>query len=265
VLDSIKYISPGPWLVWRSAPRPRYRRSIQTLDQYLYARIRERRRELGDERGGRTDLLSVLIQAGLDDDLIRDQVLTLLIAGHDTSTALLAWTFYLLGSHPESYQRVQGEARGLSGSEPPAIGELNRLDYLGQALKESLRLYPPIHLGNRQAAADLEFNGYHIPAGERVIYSIYLTQRHPEFWPQPDRFIPERHAPGARPVPYTWLPFGGGPRNCIGGAFGLLEAKLVLARILLEFDVRLQDAHIRPHMGATLEPHPGVRMRVFRW
>ena len=101
------------------------------------------------------------------------------------------------------------------------------------------------------------------PVGTRVIYSIYLNQRHPDYWPDPTRFDPTRHAPGnRRRAPYSWLAFGGGPRNCIGAAYGLIEAKIVLARILQRVDLELVEPHVRPHMGATLEPHPGVRMFV---
>ncbi|UCH58612.1 MAG: cytochrome P450, partial [Anaerolineales bacterium] len=129
-------------------------------------------------------------------------------------------------------------------------------------IQETLRLYPPIHLGSRLAAGDLVYQDYLIPAGERVIYSIYLTQRHKAYWKNPHDFIPERHGTGQKRAAYAWLAFGGGPRNCIGAAFGQFEARLVLARILQNFQVELVERHVRPHMGATLEPHPGVRMHV---
>lgn len=275
ILGIIRYISPGLWMMWPGLPRPGYRRAIHQMDTYLYRIIRARRARMqnlapgsirretsGDKKP--PDLMGVLIQAGLDDDLIRDQLLTMLIAGHDTGTALMAWTLYLLGAHPEAMQRVREEVDTAVGSETPTPQRLRRLDYLGHVLKESLRLYPPIHLGSRLAATDLEFNGYHIPAGERVIYSIYLTQRHPAYWPNAHHFDPDRHAPGVRQVPYAWLGFGGGPRNCIGAGFGLMEAKVVLARLLQGFDLNLVEPHVHPHMGATLEPRPGVRMWVQR-
>jgi cytochrome P450 len=135
---------------------------------------------------------------------------------------------------------------------------------LGQVIKESLRLYPPIHLGSRLAAQDLEYDGYHIPAGERVIYSIYLTQRRAEDWPNPDCFDPLRHGIADRPAAYTWLPFGGGARNCIGAAYGQMEAKVVLSYVLRHFRLEWMGKKVTPHMGATLEPHPGVWMRVTR-
>jgi cytochrome P450 len=262
VIGSIRFISPGLWLLWRGAPRPQYRRAIRRMDDYLFRIIRHRRATLPAHQDDPPDLLSALIQAGLDDDLVRDQLLTMLIAGHDTSTALLAWTLYLLGSHPTVLARAQEEVRSVVGDAPPGPEELRQLPLLTRVIKESLRLYPPIHLGSRLAARDLEYEGYRIPAGERVIYSIYLTQRHKEYWPDPHRFDPDRHLPGERPAPYTWLPFGGGPRNCIGAAFGQVEAQVILAYVLQHYDLTLGPTPIRPHMGATLEPHPGVPMKV---
>jgi cytochrome P450 len=264
ILATIGYISPGLWMMWPSLPRPGYRRALRRMDEYLYRIIRERRALMDTSQGDRRDLLGSLIVAGMDDDLIRDQLLTMLIAGHDTGNALMAWTLYLLGAHPEAMRHARDEAEAVLGPGPPGPKELSQLEYLGRVLKESLRLYPPIHLGSRLAATDLEFDGYHIPAGERVIYSIYLTQRHPAYWSDPHRFEPDRHAPGVRGTPYAWLGFGGGPRNCIGAGFGLLEAKAVISRLLQGFEMTLLERRVHPHMGATLEPRPGVLVRVRR-
>jgi cytochrome P450 len=264
ILGLIGYISPGLWMMWPSLPRPGYRGALRQMDEYLYRIIRERRALMETSQDDGRDLLGSLINAGLDDDLIRDQLLTILIAGHDTGTALMAWTLYLLGLHPPALRRARDEAEAVLGSGTPDPKRLSQLDYLGRVIKEALRLYPPIHLGSRLSAIDLEFNGYHIPAGERVIYSIYLTQRHPAYWPDPQRFDPDRYAPGARQTPYAWLGFGGGPRNCIGGGFGLMEARVVLSHLIRRFDMTLVEHRVHPHMGATLEPRPGVRMRVRR-
>ncbi|MFM8321213.1 MAG: cytochrome P450, partial [Chloroflexota bacterium] len=256
------------------APRPGYRRSLAQMDAYLYQLIADRRAALecsptALEHSAAAplpaDMLGLLIASGMEDGLIRDQLLTMLIAGHDTVTALMAWTLYLLGSHPDAYRRAQAEADAvLARGELPGYAQLNGLVYLEQVIREALRLYPPIHLGSRLAAVDLEYDGYRIPAGERVIYSIYLTQRHPDCWPDPDRFDPERHQPGHSPQPYSWLAFGGGPRNCIGAAFGQVEARLVLGYVLRNFSLRLHDRRVTPHMGATLEPAPGVWMDAVR-
>lgn len=260
ILRSIKYISPGLWIIWPNIPRPGYRRPLRQLDEYLYSLIRERR-----ERGARKgDLLDVLIGGGLSDDLIRDQMLTMLIAGHDTSTALLSWALYLLGSHPEIMAQAQDEVDQILGRRAPAVEDVNQLRYLDQVIKETLRLYPPIHVGNRMVPKDLQVEGYTIPANTRVMYSIYLTHRDGKHWPDPLRFDPDRFDRSlrhGRPA-LAYVPFGGGPRNCIGATFAQVESKIVLARILQRFDLVLHNQRIRPYMGATLEPRPGVEMRL---
>jgi cytochrome P450 len=259
ILKTLQYISPGLWVLWPGLPRPGYRRARQKMDNYLYRIIQERRAH--PTLGG--DLLSRLVQTpGMSDDLIRDQLLTMLIAGHDTSTALLAWSLYLLGRHPEALQRAQDEVDMVLDRQPPDLESVNRLEYLDRVIKEVLRLYPPIHIGNRRAAKELEFQGYRIPAGQRVVYSIYLTHRMPEFWPDPRRFDPQRFTAeqsSLRPH-YAYLPFGGGPRNCIGFAFAQVEVKIVLARLLQKYCFELAPGKVHAHMGATLEPRPGVMM-----
>ncbi|MBV7329823.1 cytochrome P450 [Chloroflexi bacterium TSY] len=261
ILRILAYISPGAWLVWPNIPRPGYRSAIQRMDDYLFQIIRARRNcpDLGD------DLLSLLVATpGFSDGVIRDQLLTMLIAGHDTSTALLAWTLYLLGLHPKAMTRLQEEVDTMVGDQEPSDKNLRQLHYLEQVVKESLRLYPPIHLGQRLADTDFSFHNYHISAGTRVIYSIYLTHRDPNYWPDPAQFLPERfHAKtGQQQVPHTYVPFGGGARNCIGAGFGLVEAKVVLARLIQQFELTLIEKKVHPHMGATLEPHPGVIMQT---
>jgi cytochrome P450 len=260
ILATLGYISPGLWMIWKGAPRQGYDDGLRQMDAYLYQIIRARRAHVGEA----TDLLGLLIEAGLDDDLIRDQILTMLIAGHDTSTALLSWMLVLLGQHPQAMEQARHEVRTVLGQAEPTLAHLPQLVYLGMVMDEALRMYPPIHLGSRVAAEDLEYEGYRIAAGTRVMYSIYLTHRLPAYWPEPSVFRPERFGPDApRPQPYTYLPFGGGPRNCIGAAYAGVEVKVVMARILQRFDLRLQPgARIHAHMGATLEPRPGVPMIV---
>ena len=280
ILKAIAYISPGFWIVAPTMPRPGYQKHLDVLDAYLYQTIEERRAELDN---GKTavagDLLATLIQEGLDDDLIRDQLLTMLIAGHDTSTALLAWVWYLLGSNPEAMEKAKAEVDAVFGDRlavngeptpdhrPPTIEQLNQLTYLDMVIKEALRLYPPIHIGNRQAREDVALAGHDVPQGTRVMYSIYLSHRDERYWEEPEQFCPHRFdkrqtQQGKRPS-LTYIPFGGGPRSCIGAAFAQVESKVVLARILQCFDLTLRNGdNIKPHMGATLEPRPGVLMRV---
>jgi cytochrome P450 len=272
ILKAIEFISPGAWILWRKIPRPGYRKHLRALDEYLYGIITDRRQKTGgrpptvdrnhaeDDTGppstvhGPNDLLQHLIDAGLDDDTIRDQMLTMLIAGHDTSTALLAWVFALLGQHSDTHQQLVAE-----------LENDNRPPLLDQVIKEALRLYPPIHIGNRMVAEDLEFEAGTVPAGSRMFYSIYLTQRDPSIWENAEEFCPARFEHGRKTPPFSYVPFGGGPRACIGAAFGQAEARLVLAYLLKTFDFQpLNSDQIYPHMGATLEPRPGVRMKVSR-
>lgn len=247
VLKAIEYISPGAWIIWRKMPRFGFRKPLRELDAYLFEVIQERRRNKEEK----TDLLQHLIDAGLTDKVIRDQMLTMLIAGHDTSTALLAWAFALLGQHPEIHQRVVDEVDGMEKS-----------PLLDQVIKESLRLYPPIHIGNRRVAEEMEFAEGSVPAGERMFYSIYLTHRDPEIWENAESFCPERFAHGRKTPPFSYVPFGGGPRACIGAAFGQAEARVVMAHLLKNYTFEFTNHPIHPHMGATLEPRPGVRMKI---
>ncbi len=262
ILKAIEYISPGAWILWRKIPRFGYKKHLKVLDAYLYEIIAARRTAITNRQLPVTDdLLQHLIDAGLPDERIRDQMLTMLIAGHDTSTALLAWVFAMLGQHPETYTALQRQIAETPPDKTPPL--------LDQVIKETLRLYPPIHIGNRIMAEDVTFGeGQTIPAGARMFYSIYLTHRDPAIWENPDSFRPERFAHGRTPqkgAGMAYIPFGGGPRACIGAAFGQMEARLVIAHLLRTFDFQpLNPQNIHPHMGATLEPRPGVFVRVTR-
>lgn len=269
ILRAIDSISPGLWIFSAKLPRRRYRQELAALDDYLYGLIRRRRTELAaTDAEPPDDLLTRLVQEGaanphMDDDLIRDQLLTMLIAGHDTSTALFAWMLYLLGEHPAAMQRATAEVDAVLNGAPPAAEHLNGLHYLDLVTKETLRLYPPIHIGNRQAREDVSLQEGTISAGRRVMYSIYLSHRDPAHWENPGTFDPERFERQAAMPAFTYLPFGGGPRNCIGATFAQIEAKVVMARLLQRKALELLPGQkIHPHMGATLEPRPGVRMRV---
>ncbi|MEW6241311.1 MAG: cytochrome P450 [Chloroflexota bacterium] len=278
-LKAIEFISPGAWILWRRMPRPGFKKPLRLLDDYLLQIISERRAGTqvhtytgthGDVASANltsnsqllshdaspvsrppSDLLQHLIAANLPDNIIRDQMLTMMIAGHDTSTALLAWTFALLGQHPETYASIQRE-----------LDEGEKSPLLDMTIKESLRLYPPIHIGNRIMGEDCPFEGGTIPQGERMFYSIYLTHRDPSIWENADSFCPERFAHGRKTPPFSYVPFGGGPRACIGAAFGQFEARVVMSRLLRTFTFEFTGHTIHAHMGATLEPRPGVMMRV---
>ncbi len=260
ILKAIHYISPGPWLFWPGVPRPGYGRALAELDAYLFHLIVQRRAAAANH----DDMLGMLIEAGMPDALIRDQLLTIIIAGHDTTTALLAWMLQILSTRPTIQARVQEEVDAVVGSARPDFGHVKELRYLEQVMNETLRLYPPIHLGSRVAARALEFQGHRIAEGRRVLYSIYLGHRDPRTWSDPAEFRPERFAPDcASAIPaYAFMPFGGGPRNCIGMAYAQVEVKLVLARILQRLSVISTGRRVRLYMGATLEPRPGVEVTL---
>lgn len=261
ILRVLKYISPGIWIIKPDLPRLGYQAAIDALDDYLFAIIRERRMD----KNNYADMLSDLLdKEEMDDDLIRDQMLTMLIAGHDTSTALLAWTLHLLGRHPEAMERVREEVEQVLGDEILNMESIGRMHYMEQVLKETLRLFPPIHAANRVADSDISLQGCPVSKGSRVMFSYYLTHRDEESWENAGKFEPSRfdkNKPQKHP-PFSYLPFGGGPRNCIGAAFSQIEAKVVLARIVQAVDLEFVEKRVKMHMGATLEPHPGVLMRV---
>jgi cytochrome P450 len=260
ILRTLQFIGPGLWLVWPGIPRPGYGTARRILDAYLYALVAARRAAPGD------DLVSDLVGAGLDDDAVRDQLLTLLIAGHDTSTALLAWSLHALTQHPAVLARAQAEVLDRLGPGPITLGALAQLEYLDWVVKETLRRHPPIHIGNRRIMRDLAFGGYRLPAGRRLLFSIYLTHHDPASWLDPERFDPERFAPGASHArsAYSYLPFGAGPRFCLGAAFSQLEARAVLAYLLRHFRLAAAPGRVHEKMGATLEPEPAVRITFAR-
>ncbi len=257
LLRTLRYIGPGLWIAWpHAAPPPP--RATRALDAHLLRLIRARRAASDPPN----DLLTDLTHAFVDDGLVRDQLLTMLIAGHDTATANLAWTLYLLGSHPRWMERVQDEVRRELGTGAPTPERVRRLPALQRVLHESLRLYPPIHALSRTTVEDVTLAGFRIPAGTRLLVSVYLAHRHPTYWEDPSAFRPERWENGRRPHPFGYLPFGGGARNCVGALFAQMEAPLILARILQRYSLRLEQPRVLPHMGATLTPHPRLLMRV---
>jgi cytochrome P450 len=217
----------------------------------------------------RRDLLTFLLTAhdeegGMSDQQVRDEIVTLFVAGHETTATALAWSLYLLARHPEAYARAKAEARALGGK-APTFEDLPRLSYCLKVFKESMRLYPPVYFFGRQAIADVRVGDWDFPNNTIVLISLYAMQRRPEIWPDPERFDPERFAPSAEETRHklAWAPFSGGPRTCIGNHFALMEGPIVLATILAHLDLELTTtAEIEPEDSATLRPKGGVPMRV---
>jgi cytochrome P450 len=252
-----------------SLPLPstrRFQHARARLDSTVYRLIEERRRRAA--RGG--DLLSLLLAAqaedggGMSDRQVRDEAMTIFLAGHETTANLLAWTWYLLARHQEVAALVLAELETVVGGGPPRLEHLPRLDVVERVLREALRLYPPAWVIGRRAQVDVELGGYRLPARTIVVMSPFVTQRDARWYSHPLRFDPERWTDGAPALPdYAFFPFGGGPRLCIGEAFAWMEAKLVLATLGLRWRFDALAGHrveLRPHV--TLRPRDGLPMRL---
>ncbi len=249
------------------SPFARLRRVRRTLDRIILGEI-ARRRAAG--RSGE-DILGLLIEAtddegeGLGDEQIRDQVLTLLFAGHDTTTSTVAFLFYELARDPEWLERVTEERRAVADGPPSAEQLFGGMPALDMAVHETLRLYPPAWIGPRRAIEDFEFAGHRVPAGLPVNYSSWASHRLPDVFEDPHAFRPERFAPEARAkLPKgAYVPFGGGPRICIGMRFGELEVRAIAAAILARFRLGLEPGRrMRVRQMPTLSPRGGLPMRV---
>lgn len=262
-------VSLPPW--WPTKRRREAREARAELDQVVYGIIAERRRHPRPADAPR-DLLDMLLAAvdeesgqGMSDRQLRDEAMTIVLAGHETTATALGWTFYLLSKHPEAGRRVREEVREVLGDRPPTWDDLGRLAYTGRVIDEAMRLYPPIYVIQRTAVEDDELGGYRVAAGTDVTISIYAIHHNQAHWENPegfdpDRFLPERSAGRER---YAFMPFSGGGRICIGNNFALMEAKVVLAMIAQKFRLDLVTGHpVVPHPMVVLRPKHGLSMYV---
>ncbi|MBO8170285.1 MAG: cytochrome P450 [Bacillaceae bacterium] len=249
-----------------------FKRAGQTLNQAIYT-ILEERRQNGPQDNG--DLLSMLMNArdeksgtGLTDELIRDQVMTIFLAGHETTANTLSWTWYLLSQHPEVEQKFHVELDRVLGNRLPTADDVSRLTYTRQVIQESMRLYPAAWIIGREALREVEIGGHSFDKGDTLLMSQYVMHRNPKYYEQPDRFMPERFAGDLleKNPPFAYFPFGGGPRVCIGNHFALLESTLLLAVIGQKFKLRLIDNHhpVEPEPLITLRPKNGLYMKVLK-
>jgi cytochrome P450 len=246
---------------------PTFRDALASMNAIVDDLIHERRRD----PGGRHDLLTMLLEsrdetgAGLTDREVRDEVGALIAAGHETTSNALAWTWYLLSQNPEAEARMHRTIDERLGDRVPTAEDVEALEYLDQVFAESLRVIPAVWAIDRSVVEDHEVEGYVVPAGSVVYTSPYVTHHDPRWFPDPERFDPDRWTPEARKARprYSYFPFGGGLRICIGQPFAELEATLILAVIGRRWRFRLEPDHpIELEPLITLRPKHGIRMRV---
>ncbi|MDQ6611049.1 MAG: cytochrome P450 [Gemmatimonadota bacterium] len=270
-------LSPLGWLLIRLSFLPstnKLRRSAAELHTIVDRITASRRAALAAGAspavpGG--DLLAMLLESSDDGSLtdleIRDEVMTLLLAGHETSATALTWTLYLLDQHPDILENVVDELRGIIVNRSPATSDLKQLPYLRAVVQESMRLYPPLYAFSRMSKEADQFSGFDFPPNAPITMSPYLTHRLPEFWTNPERFDPERflgdHATSRHK--FAYLPFSAGPRQCIGVGFAMTEIMLVLACILPRVRLRAaSNSPVEPVGYITLRPRDGLRMKASR-
>ncbi len=251
-----------PWI-----PTPglrRLRRALRRLHAFVRERIRAQRRPGADP----SSLLAGLLALGdtpAEDRGIRDEVMTALFAGHTTAAAALAWLWLLLDAHPQQEHMLLAELRRVLPAWPPVATDLPALSYTRMVIEEALRLYPPTWITARRAVAADQLGGQRIPAGSLLLLSPWTLHRHPAFWPDPECFDPHRFAAperGRRPA-FAYLPFGGGPRVCIGQGFAMMELQLVLATLACRCRVRLASpGPVVPEAAITLRPPRGTLVRL---
>ncbi|MEU9835305.1 cytochrome P450 [Streptosporangium sp. NPDC048047] len=260
-------------LRFRRARRELYRVADHLLASHLRRLLNGEAGDGGDGGGSGDGLVTRLLrsaaQPGGDPRAahrrLREELVTLLLAGHETTASTLSWAFHLIDRHPEVGERLRAEAVEVLGDRPPRYEDLHRLRYTAMVVEEVMRLYPPVWALTRKALAADEVGGYHVPAGADVVVSTYTLHRHPGFWDDPDRFEPERFdpaAPAARPR-YAYIPFGAGPRFCVGNHLGMMEATFVIAMVARELRLTgLPGREAFPEAMLSLRVRGGLPMTV---
>lgn len=247
-----------------------FKRSAQTLDRVIFNIIEERRKK---PDANREDLLSMLLKArdeetgtGMSDKQVRDEVMTIFLAGHETTANTLSWTWYLLSQNPEAEQKFHEELDRVLGGRRPTHDDIDQLKYTRQIVWESMRVYPAVWAVNRQVVKEVEIGGRLYKPGDTLMMSQFVMHRNPKYYEEADRFLPERFEGDLlKQIPqFGYFPFGGGPRVCIGNHFALMEATLLLATIGSRYKLRLAPDHheVRPEPLVTLRPKNGLKMVV---
>ncbi|MGE0787368.1 MAG: cytochrome P450 [Sandaracinaceae bacterium] len=253
---------------WPTPANRRFAKHRAVLDQAVGAIIKQRRERPPEEDA--TDLLSMLLLArdeetgeAMDDVQLRDEVMTMFLAGHETTANALSWTFQLLGTNPHVARKLRDELGAVLGGRPPRPEDYPRLTYVKQVFQEAMRLYPPAWIMARAPRHDLELGGYFFGAHTRIFVSPWVTHHHPDVWPDPEGFDPERFADPSAIDPFAYFPFGGGRRMCIGSGFAMMEGVLLLATLAQRFHLELAPGYpVTPEAMVTLRPKHGVMVRA---
>lgn len=273
VLEHVVYGITHPLTLPEAFPTARnrrYRKALNQLDRVVEGIIAERR-ERPPQASSQGDLLDMLMDAQdeetgrrMTDRQLRDEVMTMYLAGHETTAVSLSWTLWLLTQHPEWAERIQREVDEVLG-EAPTLAAIARLDVTRRVLEEGMRLYPPVWLLARMSTRDHTLAGHYVPKGRLVFVSPWLTHRDPKYWADPERFDPDRFLPERRErLPrYAYFPFSAGQRKCIGDRFALLEAQIILAMLTSRYRLLATSPHApEPLCAVTLRPRHAIPMHV---
>lgn len=259
-------------------PTPRnlaFKRSVQRVEAIIYEIIEGRRRELATHpNANHDDLLDMLLRAqdeetgeSMTDQQLRDEVTTIFMAGHETTAVAMSWALYLLAQHPEIAQKVRQEVLNVVGpTGTPGFEHVRELRYTMQVIQEVMRLYPPAWVVSRRSLGPDTYGEHAVGPNAYVLISPYVLHRDPAQWACPNAFHPDHFSPGEQRErhPYAYIPFGGGPRLCIGNNFALMEMQLLLALLIRQFEFSLATPHqeVRPHASITLRPEGGLQLKV---
>lgn len=244
-----------------------FHRAMKTLDRIIFGLIEERRPRVGQHG----DLLDMLLEArdadtgeGMTDQQLRDELVTIFIAGHETTAHSLAWTWYLLGQHPEVLARMKAEVKQVVGDRMPEVADQAQLTYTTQVFQEAMRLYPAAPIIPRRIEHEVTLGEHVLEANSRVLVCVRNIHRHPDFWEQPDRFDPDRfEASRSKTHRLAFMPFGAGARMCIGNNLAMMEAVLILASVVQRFDLQMLTQGTMDHAFAiTLRPRHGIQAKV---
>jgi cytochrome P450 len=265
--DPVEFLLPE----WVQTPnRIEFQRAVSELDAVLYRLIRQRR---GTEEG-ETDLLSILLRAResveeVTDDLLRDELMTILLAGHDTTALSLTYSWYLLAQNSEAEARLHAELDEVLDGDPPTASDVRELDFTERVIQESMRLYPPVYAIFREPQVDVWLGGYRVPAGSLVMLPQWGVHRDPHWYDEPETLDPDRWTRDRvsdRPT-YSYFPFGGGPRHCIGKHLSMLEVQLILATIAQQYRLELaptQEKSLSLNGSLTMHPATPIKFRPYK-